>query len=161
MLNADSITQAAKQDGVNWKTFRSGKPNVLGYTGNTGFEFTKSGSQATWTAQEICDTRSGKHFNYPPGNILLVVPQQLKDDDVPNITITAHGYQADADGNKTNGKEALESAIAEGQGAMDSNMLNIPELEAIIANLKQAIADFTEANYFIDFAAGEYYIIDA
>ena len=67
----------------------------------------------------------------------------------------------DADGNKTNGKEALESAIAEGQGAMDSNMLNIPELEAIIANLKQAIADFTEANYFIDFAAGEYYIIDA
>ena len=101
MLDADSIAQAAEQDGVNWKTFRSGMPNVLGYTGNTGFEFTKSGSQATWTAQEICDTRSGKHFNYPPGNILLVVPQQLKDDDVPNITITAHGYQADADGNKT------------------------------------------------------------
>ncbi|MBQ9190508.1 MAG: hypothetical protein IJ142_02760 [Bacteroidaceae bacterium] len=102
MSDADSIAAAEAQDGVDWSNFRTtGQPNVLGYTGNTGYEFTKSGDQAMWTAQEVYDARKGKHYNYPPGNILLVVPQQLKDDDVPNITITAHGYQADADGNKT------------------------------------------------------------
>ena len=30
-----------------------------------------------------------KHYNYFPGNILMVVPQVLKDDDVPHIVITA------------------------------------------------------------------------
>lgn len=35
-----------------------------------------------------------KHYNYAPANILLVVPQELKDDDVPHVVITAHGYDA-------------------------------------------------------------------
>lgn len=37
---------------------------------------------------------SDNHYNYAPGNILLVVPQVLRDDDVPNIVITAKGKDA-------------------------------------------------------------------
>ncbi|MBQ9651879.1 MAG: fimbrillin family protein [Prevotella sp.] len=32
-----------------------------------------------------------KHYNYAPGNILLVVPQTLTDEDVPHIVLTANG----------------------------------------------------------------------
>lgn len=35
-----------------------------------------------------------KHYNYAPGNILLVVPQKLDDDDVPHIVLTAKGKDA-------------------------------------------------------------------
>lgn len=36
----------------------------------------------------------GKHYNYAPGNILLVVPQELSDEDVPHVIITAKGKRA-------------------------------------------------------------------
>ena len=34
---------------------------------------------------------SEQHYNYAPGNILLVVPQELSDEDVPHVIITAKG----------------------------------------------------------------------
>ena len=34
---------------------------------------------------------AAKHYNFAPGNILLVVPQKLDDDDVPHIVLTATG----------------------------------------------------------------------
>lgn len=34
---------------------------------------------------------SSKHYNFAPGNILLVVPQTLSDDEVPHVIITAKG----------------------------------------------------------------------
>ena len=34
---------------------------------------------------------TGQHYNYAPGNILLVVPQELSDEDVPHVIITAKG----------------------------------------------------------------------
>lgn len=37
---------------------------------------------------------SGQHYNYAPGNILLVVPQKLEDEDVPHVIITATGKRA-------------------------------------------------------------------
>lgn len=37
---------------------------------------------------------SGEHYNYAPGNILLVVPQELSDEDVPHVIITAKGKRA-------------------------------------------------------------------
>ena len=79
-----------EQDGKDWSTF--GGKNALGYT--------YSADLSSETAKEVLDTRNGKHYNYAPGNIILAVPQQMSDDDVPNITITATGYQADAYGNK-------------------------------------------------------------
>lgn len=36
-----------------------------------------------------------RHYNYAPGNILMVVPQKLSDDDVPHVIITAKGKQAE------------------------------------------------------------------
>lgn len=68
-----------------------------------------------------------------------------------------------ADESKTEGKEALNAAIATAEEATadKKNWYNISEIEEIIANMKAAIANFKKANYFIDFAAGEYYVIDA
>lgn len=92
----DAATQAAHaaQDGYTWTA-----SNSLGFTGKTGTGFATGNN----TALEVLD-RSGnyptKHYNYPPGNIIMAVPQQLTDDDVPNIVITATGYQANADGTK-------------------------------------------------------------
>lgn len=96
-------TAALAQDGVDWATFRSGTSNVLGYTGSTDL----SGN----TALEVLDSRNSKHYNYPPGNIILAVPQVMDDNDVPNITITAHGYQANADGTKSDKKLTAKVTI--------------------------------------------------
>jgi hypothetical protein len=46
------------------------------------------------------------HYNFAPGNILLVVPQKLDDDDVPHIVLTATGpkegtYDPENPGSKT------------------------------------------------------------
>ena len=65
-----------------------------------------------------------------------------------------------ADETKTEGKEALEFFVYAAEQAVDSKMINISELEAVIGNLKDIIAGFKKANWYIDFAAGEYYIID-
>ena len=67
----------------------------------------------------------------------------------------------DAEAYKTNGREEFEVAYEEASSALYSNWYNIPEIEAIVANLRDAIENFRKANYYIDFAAGEYYIIDA
>ncbi len=37
---------------------------------------------------------ASKHFNYPPHDVLLVVPQKLSDDDVPHIVLTAVGHKS-------------------------------------------------------------------
>ena len=68
-----------------------------------------------------------------------------------------------ADETKTEGKDELNAAIATAEEATTTkaNWYNIPEIEDIIANFKTTIANFKKANWFIEFAAGEYYIIDA
>ena len=63
--------------------------------------------------------------------------------------------------NRTNGVEEIDAAIAAAEAALEDNKLNIAEFEAEIAKIKAAAEVFEKANYFIDFAAGEYYIIDA
>ena len=60
-----------------------------------------------------------------------------------------------------NGKEEFEGVLTTAQNAIDSQWYNIPEIEEIIANLKTAMGNFKKANWYIDFAAGEYYIIHA
>ena len=64
---------------------------------------------------------------------------------------------------KTNGKEALQQAIAEANAARISNHLNIAEFEAEIAKLNDAIKAYKEANYvafdgtyYVKNAAGKY-----
>ena len=66
-----------------------------------------------------------------------------------------------ADENKTNGIDEFNEAITTAERGVDSNWYNISEIEQIISDLETAIANFKAANYFIDLAAGEYYIINA
>ena len=75
--------------------------------------------------------------------------------------LVAEGKALAADETKTNGKAEFEAAVEAGEIAtLQDDWLNIPEIEEEIAKLKAAIADFKKANWYIDFAAGEYYIID-
>ena len=66
-----------------------------------------------------------------------------------------------ADANKTEGKEAFATAIADAEAALASNMLTVAELEAEVTKIKEATETFKKANYYIDFAEGAYYVIDA
>jgi hypothetical protein len=60
------------------------------------------------------------------------------------------------------GRNDLNTAIANAEEATTTkaDWYNNTEIEAIIADLKTAIANFKKANWFIDFAAGQYYLID-
>ena len=66
-------------------------------------EFMFGKFESTWASTEnklsyMLDDNNkdaeGKHYNYAPGNTLLVVPQKLDDDDVPHIVLTAKGNDA-------------------------------------------------------------------
>ena len=75
--------------------------------------------------------------------------------------LVAEAQALAADENKTEGKDAFQEALTTAELAVNSQWYNNAEIEGIINNLKNAIANFKKANYFIDFAAGEYYVIDA
>lgn len=75
--------------------------------------------------------------------------------------LVAEAQALAADENKTEGKDVFQEALTTAELAVNSQWYNNAEIEGIINNLKNAIANFKKANYFIDFAAGEYYVIDA
>lgn len=66
-------------DGINWSSLT---PDPLDYLR------TKNDDEKKEIASISDNT---KHYNFAPGNIILVVPQTLKDDDVPNVVISAKG----------------------------------------------------------------------
>ena len=76
-------------DGVNWSntttwgTIDDAHRDPLGYM--TGMDDLHK------KLLEVSDAPDAKHYNFAPGNTLLVVPQELSDDDVPHIVITAKG----------------------------------------------------------------------
>ena len=75
--------------------------------------------------------------------------------------LVAEGLILYGDDNMTNGRAAFREVLEVGEYAMSfTNMYNIPEMEEVVENLRAALATFKKANYFIDFAAGEYYIKD-
>ncbi len=61
-----------------WKDKDADNKNLLNYT----------------LGDKNVDDSGEKHYNYAPGNILLVVPQKLDDDDVPHIVLTAKGEKS-------------------------------------------------------------------
>ncbi len=65
------------------------------------------------------------------------------------------------DENMTEGKEAFRLAYGEASAAKGSNWYNIQEMQDIINKFKAAAQAYQKANWFIDFAEGDYYIIDA
>ncbi len=98
-------------DGLNW----TGLTDPLDYITSKTDEEKKeieSISDNAWIDDN--DHEKGhKHYNYAPGNILLVVPQELKDEDVPHVIITAKGKTY------TNGVES------EGSAKVTVNMLKM------------------------------------
>ena len=78
-LNATmTMTGYNDVDGWNW----TGTDDPLGYLKG------KSTSELSELSES---SESSKHYNFAPGNIILVVPQKLNDDDVPHVVITAKG----------------------------------------------------------------------
>ena len=79
-------------DGWDW----TGTDDPLDYLRLTPPEFLKEleGNRDDSWKDPSDHSKGRKHYNYAPGNILLVVPQTLSDDDVPHVVITAHGYDA-------------------------------------------------------------------
>lgn len=82
-------------DGINWSALAStydvtqapndvSNPSVVDPLG-----YLKDHDQHTELHPVGVET--GQHYNYAPGNILLVVPQELSDEDVPHVIITAKG----------------------------------------------------------------------
>lgn len=96
-----SVSTGRGYDGFDWSVRGA---NCLGYDISTD----EDNKTESW---EYYDSRVGKHYNYPPGNIILAVPQVMDDNDVPNITITATGYQANADGTKSGTKLTAKVTI--------------------------------------------------
>ena len=71
-------------DGMDWSTFSASSTDPLNYLAGK--------DEAHLNLLKGPD--GVKHYNYATGNILLVVPQELSDDDVPHIIITAKGRNA-------------------------------------------------------------------
>ena len=87
-------TPVAKQ--LNATTTMPGYNDIDGWdwTGtNDPLDYLRTGDAAYKKELEVLG-KDGMHYNFAPGNIMLVVPQTLSDDDVPHVVITAHGYDA-------------------------------------------------------------------
>lgn len=90
-------------DGVDWSTASEVDP--ISYLRRMSDEEKKE-------IESISET--GKHYNYAPGNILLVVPQKLEDEDVPHVIITATGKRAvwnSSKGKWEEGKDLLTAKV--------------------------------------------------
>lgn len=78
-LNASTtMTGYNDVDGIDWS---SKTPDPLDYLRSKTVDEKK---ELTGTGDN-----DSKHYNFAPGNIILVVPQTLSDDDVPHVVITA------------------------------------------------------------------------
>ena len=105
-------------DGIDWSTYGGG--NAMNYELNPENEDPDNYRE-----------HKGQHFNYAPGNILLVVPQQLNDDDVPHVVITATGYRWVWKKDGAIVSEGTEGAVKEKEpmpelsGKVTVNMLNM------------------------------------
>ena len=81
----NATSAAGGLDGIDWSDAKwSGSKDPLHYLDLTG-----EGDIRRKELQDPDDPT--KHYNYPPGNILMVVPQELSDEDVPHIVLTATG----------------------------------------------------------------------
>ena len=63
--------------------------------------------------------------------------------------------------NMTEGKEEFRLAFGKASAAKGSNWYNIPELQDIIDEFQAAAMTYQKANWYIDFPAGQYYVIEA
>lgn len=90
--DAASMSAYDDVDGINWSTltYDISKANLNDVTPMDvdPLGYLKDHNQHTELHPLATE---GTHYNYAPGNILLVVPQELSDEDVPHVIITAKG----------------------------------------------------------------------
>lgn len=96
-------------DGVNWEGMDSDPlPDPLDYF--------KSDHDKEEALETLDQGQGHKHYNYAPGNIMMVVPQTLSDEDVPHVIITAHCKTY------TNGDPAI---LSDGTAKVTINLLKM------------------------------------
>ena len=82
---------ATATDGVDWSKLVEGTKDVhdpLNYL------YDANGKELDYV-HELSDVDAEElHYNFAPGNILMVVPQKLDDDNVPHVTLTVRGPKA-------------------------------------------------------------------
>ena len=88
--DAADLSAYADVDGINWTSM-----------GNDPLDYFKSDHDKEEALETLDPSQGHKHYNYAPGNIMMVVPQTLSDEDVPHVIITAH-CQTYTNGNPTN-----------------------------------------------------------
>lgn len=105
-------------DGIDWSDSKWGAlysgsagsytTTPLHYLDLTGTDWTREKELGVPGTETTTGTGPyfSKHYNYCPGNILMVVPQVLTDEQVPHIVLTATGNKAVWDGSQwTKGEE--------------------------------------------------------
>ena len=83
MANYDDIDGIDWSNTTKWGTIDDSHRDPMGYL--TGKD------EDHLNLIKVPDSDPAKHYNFAPGNVILVVPQKLNDDDVPHIVITAKG----------------------------------------------------------------------
>ena len=82
--NTGNMSTYSDVDGIDWSKMPDDDP----------LDYFKSDPDKEKALENINETLGHKHYNFAPGNVILVVPQKLSDDDVPHVVITAHGNDA-------------------------------------------------------------------
>jgi hypothetical protein len=77
--DAASLDAYDDYDGINWTSM-----------GDDPLDYFKSNLVKEEALETLDQGQGHKHYNYAPGNIMMVVPQRLSDEDVPHVIITAH-----------------------------------------------------------------------
>ena len=95
---------ATDTDGINWTSKGTDPLHYL--------------NMATNPAELQDPDDASQHYNYAPGNILMVVPQVLDEDEVPNIVLTATGHRAKWNGSEWEKGEEITAKVT-------INMLNM------------------------------------
>ena len=81
--NTGDMSTYSDVDGIDWSKMP-----------DDPLDYFKSDPDKEEALKNINETLGHKHYNFAPGNVILVVPQTLSDDDVPHVVITAHGNDA-------------------------------------------------------------------
>lgn len=92
--DAAGLSAYADVDGINWSTLTYDISEANDNTVTNPMVVDPLGYLKDHNQHEELhpvSVESGQHYNYAPGNILLVVPQELSDEDVPHVIITAKG----------------------------------------------------------------------
>jgi len=110
---ANGLCSTDNYDGIDWSTKGANYLNYTLDTNNEEHDDIKIGGESVL----------GKHYNYDPSNILLVVPQVHNDNDVPHIVLEGKAPQVTYQWNGSKYEKVVSAT--ELSGKVTINMLNM------------------------------------